>query len=412
MLALVLAMVLLVSAVPLAVTPAAAIYEKKLPGDADENDELTTEELVNAILPYMLDAGTLTLDELGDAAYVYAYWDGKPKTVIDTQERSVTIYRPIERIIAPYAGNVETLRSLKAKDIIVGAGGVPDPVFLSEFDEISGIVGTMWNPDVEAILNLHPDAVILHSYFRAALEAAQDVLEPAGVTVLRFNTNQADIYLVEVEKMGYILDKEEEAEALINFYNGLYNQIEETVAGIPEEDKPTVYSESSKPYTLSGEFSYIEETGGRNIFPDTSGSIDKEEVAKRNPDIIVKRIWGATQDGRYVLAGGYDLDADDTASLEEVRDEIMNREELQNVTAVKEARVYIMTSRIGSAGPGSGCRHFLQRVYQAKWFAHLKHPELFEDLDPKDIHQEYLTEFQGLDIDLNEKGVFVYPGPE
>jgi iron complex transport system substrate-binding protein len=25
------------------------------------------------------------------------------------------------------------------------------------------------------------------------------------------------------------------------------------------------------------------------------------------------------------------------------------------------------------------------------------------------IHQEYLTRFQGLDIDLDEKGVFVYP---
>jgi len=41
----------------------------------------------------------------------------------------------------------------------------------------------------------------------------------------------------------------------------------------------------------------------------------------------------------------------------------------------------------------------------AKWF----HPDLFEDLDPKAIHQEYLTRFQGLDYDLDEHGVFVYP---
>jgi len=40
----------------------------------------------------------------------------------------------------------------------------------------------------------------------------------------------------------------------------------------------------------------------------------------------------------------------------------------------------------------------------AKWF----HPELFEDLDPKSIHQEYLTRFQGLDYALDEHGVFVY----
>ena len=41
----------------------------------------------------------------------------------------------------------------------------------------------------------------------------------------------------------------------------------------------------------------------------------------------------------------------------------------------------------------------------AKWF----HPELFEDLDPQAIHQEFLTEFQRLDYDLDERGVFVYP---
>jgi iron complex transport system substrate-binding protein len=41
----------------------------------------------------------------------------------------------------------------------------------------------------------------------------------------------------------------------------------------------------------------------------------------------------------------------------------------------------------------------------AKWF----HPELFSDLDPKAIHQEYLARFLRLDYDLDEQGVFVYP---
>jgi iron complex transport system substrate-binding protein len=408
----VLVMVLLAFTVLLAITPAAA-QQAGIPCD-DGDNELTKDELVDAILPYMLEeGGALTLDEVGDAAYVYAYWDGEPKTVIDTRERSVTIYRPIERIICPYSGNIETLRSLKAKDIIVGIGSVSEPVFFPEFDE-TPLIGSMWDPDVEAILNLHPDAVILHSMstggWGAALEAAHAVLESAGVTVLRFNTNQADIYLEEVEKLGDLLDKQEEAEALVSFYNGIVDSIEETAAGIPPEDKPTVYFESSSPYSLSGAHSYIEETGGENIFPDMDGTIDKEEVAKRNPDIILKGIWGASgAGGRFTLAGGYELDAGDTASLEEVWDEIMDRDELQNVTAVKKGRVYVMTSRVLCFMPGSGCRHFLQRAYQAKWFSYQKHPELFKDLDPKALHQEYLTRFQGLDIDLDRKGVFVYP---
>jgi len=46
-------------------------------------------------------------------------------------------------------------------------------------------------------------------------------------------------------------------------------------------------------------------------------------------------------------------------------------------------------------------------AYTAKWF----YPELFEDLDPKAIHQRYLTEFQKFDYDVYEHGVFVYPEP-
>lgn len=409
-----LAMVVLASAVPMAVMPAGA-QQAGIPCD-DGDNELTRDELVNAILPYMLSEGSHTLDDVGDAAWVFAYWGGEPKTVIDTRERSVTINRPIERLICPYAGNIETLRSLKAKDIIVGVGSVSDPVFFTEFDE-TPVIGSMWEPDVGKILLLDPDAVILHSDSigrASALDPAQDVLVLAGVTVLRFNTNQADIYLEEVEKFGYIFDREEEADALINFYNGIYTQIEDTLAGIPPEDKPTVYFESSNPYSsdpyiLNSEYSHIEETGGVDIFPGEVGVTDGEAVAGKNPDIIVKVICGAAGPGGYALAGGYELDADDTASLEDVRDEIMGRDVLWNVTAVEEGRVYIMTTRTLSFMPGSGCRHFLQHAYQAKWFIHQKHPELSKDLKPKELHQEYLTEFQGLNIDLNEKGVFVYP---
>jgi iron complex transport system substrate-binding protein len=102
---------------------------------------------------------------------------------------------------------------------------------------------------------------------------------------------------------------------------------------------------------------------------------------------------------------GYELDVNDTVGIAEIREEIMSRPELQNVNAVKTGKVYVISGYIMAAGPRSGCRYFVQDAYDAKWF----HPELFEDLDPKAIHQEYLTEFQGLDIDLDEEGVFVHP---
>ena len=111
-LSIVLVTVLLAPALPLAITSAAA-YEKKIPCDADANNELTKEELVNAILLYILSEGSYTLDDVGDAAWVYAYWDGKPKTIVDSAGRTVTLYRPLERIAVLNWNALEVMRLLK-----------------------------------------------------------------------------------------------------------------------------------------------------------------------------------------------------------------------------------------------------------------------------------------------------------
>ena len=41
-------------------------------------------------------------------------------------------------------------------------------------------------------------------------------------------------------------------------------------------------------------------------------------------------------------------------------------------------------------------------VYLAK----LVQPNLFQDLDPRELHQEYLTRFLGLDFDIYKQGLF------
>ena len=181
-----------------------------------------------------------------------------------------------------------------------------------------------------------------------------------------------------------------------NWYKEYLNTIKDTVEKIPEEDKPKVYYESGKYSAYSDIWARVGVSGGKNIFSDLKegyGSVDPEAVIERDPDIIIRSYSGA--DG-----SGYHLDADDTAEIEKIRAEIMSRPELQNVKAVKEGRVYVIWGHITI-----GCRGFVQAAYMAKWF----HPELFEELGPKAIHQEYLARFQGLDIDLDEKGVFVYP---
>jgi len=115
-------------------------------------------------------------------------------------------------------------------------------------------------------------------------------------------------------------------------------------------------------------------------------------VVKQNPEIIVRRV--ITDECGYAI--------DDTTEYSDIRDEIMSRPILAHVDAVEDKSVYIIHIDIFG-----GFNHLSGIAYLAKWF----HPELFSDLDPQAIHQKFLTEFQGLDYDLDEHGVFVYPEP-
>ena len=378
-------------------------------GNANEDDTIDMGDVVYTKLAIF---GKKSKTELCDAKYdgrinvldviqtkLIILGKERELTIVDSKDRIVTVNKPIRRIIAHSCGPLEILRTLKVpKGITVGRFRQFDPSFFPEFSELPS-VGSMWNPDIEEILNLHPDTVILFGTGHADLDPAQDVLESAGITVLRFNCQTPEIHREEVEKLGYVFDKEEEAEEYLDWREKILNSIREKVEMIPEEDKPKVYAESSRSYTYHGLYMYIAEAGGKDIFADEPhGSVDPEAVIERNPDIIVKTGRG----------GGYGVDAGDTVELAEAREEIMSRPELLNVKAVNAGRVYLITVQLLPYLPYSGCRYFAQIAYMAKWF----HPELFEDLDPKAIHQEYLTRFQGLDIDLDEKGVFVYPEPE
>ena len=325
-------------------------------------------------------------------------------TLIDDADRIVTVKKPVTRVVVTIRQALELIRTVKLEtDRIVGVSSLVKTdderkMFFPEFQDTPS-VGYIWAPDCEAILELHPDAVFLmgpKGGMSSAVDVAHGVLESAGITVFRVYGGILDTDILEEVRMyGYIFDKQDEAEEFIDWHAGVMNTINEKLEAISEDDKPKVYFESGTKYNVVDESrSHIQRTGGKDIFPGIIRTkvVDSELVIDRNPDIILK-----------VGGGGYLLD--DTAEMENVRDEVMGRPELEHVKAVEDKRVYVISSHIIYWGGTSGCRGFLQTAYMVKWF----HPDLFEYLNPEAIHQEYLTRFQGLDIDLDKQGVFVYP---
>ncbi|MCK4731626.1 MAG: ABC transporter substrate-binding protein, partial [Methanophagales archaeon] len=327
----------------------------------------------------------------------------KELTIVDSTDRTVTVKEPLNRVVVFNHGMFVTMRSIKATDKVVGVCERLTWHYDALFPEVGDYPTAGWfrKPDYEAVLNLNPDVVFLGGK-DLIFGGSEEIIEKfkqidPSITVICFDCDNPSYYVEEVRKSGYIFGKNEEAEEFIEFYEKYTNTIEERVDKISEEDKPKVYFEMPhKPYQTVGAgtscHNMIVYVGGINIFSDLFGSvnIDPEEVVRQAPEIIVKG-------GK---SPGYNLDK--PSILIKTRNEIMNRSELQKVPAVEKEEVYIFPY-------GFVCTptHFICQVYLAKWF----HPNLFEDLDPKAIHQEYLTRFLEVDYDLDEHGVFVYPEP-
>ncbi|MCK9566556.1 MAG: ABC transporter substrate-binding protein, partial [Methanothrix sp.] len=132
--------------------------------------------------------------------------------------------------------------------------------------------------------------------------------------------------------------------------------------------------------------------GGIDIFKDlnSSGTIDSENVIANNPQVILKQTSSS-----FIPLCGYDATNSTRMEMAAKVESIMNRTGWDHIDAVKNKRVYIITSDAASIHPS------IFYSYVAKWL----HPELFKDMNPVAIHKEWLQKF--LEVDF--KGVYACP---
>lgn len=131
--------------------------------------------------------------------------------------------------------------------------------------------------------------------------------------------------------------------------------------------------------------------GGANIAHNLTGgtggmypTVDPEWMVQENPQVIFT--WSSP--------GGYSVTND--TQMSDLWNKIIGAPELSHVDAVKDDKVYLLITEITSRP-----RWFVGLAYLAKW----SHPDLFEVMDPEDIHREYLEKFQG----KGYQGIFVDP---
>jgi len=396
--ALSLLLILLISAGLMAASAIAEV--PSVPGDLDGDLIVSDEELRSA--EEKRDAGELSEEELAEIRLINERY---PRSITDSVGRTVTIYKPLERVVVFNSATIEIMRSLNTSEIIVGVDRYTkeDGIFFPEMagEEISE-VGTTDAPDYEAVLEIEPEAVFVYATNRVASSVEiQKTLNSAdpGITVIRLDGSNPEIYTEEVKKIGTLLDREEEAEDYLEFYRGSVEGITDFALDLSEEERPKVYLETPTGKTCANGSIWhqrIEMAGGGNIFENASVSypdVDPESVIVKDPEIVIK----ICSSGSLEFGGYAD---DDPSEMEALREEMMSRPGWDEITAVENGEVYVLSIEVFA-----GAKYFVGLNYLAK----ILHPDLFCDLDPEAVHQEYITRFQGLDYDLDKHGVFVYP---
>ena len=325
-------------------------------------------------------------------------------TFVDATGDEVTINKPVKRIAVGHSSIAQLLRVLDATDMIVITDEHTPGMGTKFFPEISQLpnFGSVFDPDYEAILSVNPDVFMasIESGLTPPKEEYEEKLQ--GVTVfspttscLRFETEN---FIEEVTKLGYVLDKEKEAEEFIDWHTGYLNTIEDRIEKLSADEKPRTYIECCADYYMLGATyaKMFDLIGAINIAADTeSGYVGDEWLIAQNPEIIMQL------GGNMWMGYSCGYDEDEPTSISQKKKEIMDRPGWEGTTAVKEEEVYIVDMYCVWEVPN----FIIGTTYIVKWF----HPELFEDLDPEAIHQEYLDRFQRIDYDLDEHGVFAYP---
>jgi len=335
--------------------------------------------------------------------------DEKEITIIDDtvtddfpNGKPVTIIQPVKSIIALHSNSAEIITLLGAKDKVVGIDKyiADDTKFFPQMSKLS-IAGSMSDPDTEKILQLKPDMIVAYgSDFTKWSTDLENRLIDTNISLVRLDCYKPETMSDDIIKLGYILNERDKAEEFIDWYEGYLSIIDDRVGKLTEDEMPRVYVEGYTDYKTyskgTGAHQACILAGGNNIASDLQSSypnVDPEWVMTQNPDIILK-VVSSTR-----VAGGYD--EDDPSQMKATWEEIMNRPEIKNVKAVKDKKVYL----IYAGGVWNDPKYFIGLIYLGKWF----HTDLFKDLDPQAIHQEYLTRFQHLDYDLDKHGVFIYP---
>ena len=210
--------------------------------------------------------------------------------------------------------------------------------------------------DVQVILSMGTSAIT-----DADITTADELQAQLEIPVVLFSGDSED-YAQAYRLLGKMIDREEDAEALINYTADIVKTVESVAAQVPEEDRVRLYyaegDDGLATEPASSNRSYVFNTAGAVNVADVGAqagygqsAVSMEQVLEWNPEIII------------------------TQGTTNAYETILSDPNWATIDAVKNGRVYKMPSLPYSWAdrPPS-----VNRFIGLHWMANLLYPELYD----------------------------------
>lgn len=336
-------------------------------------------------------------------------------TVTDIAGRTVTVPDDVQRVVLGEGRlffALSLLEGQKPFDRIVGWQGdfrKLDPqtyaTYQAKFPQVDKIplIGNTSADSIspEKVLTLNPQLAIfgLSGHGPGKESELVNQLQKAGVPVVfvDFRTSPLKNTLPSMELLGKVLNREQQAQDYIRFYQDNIKRVTDVTKDIPEQDKPKVFIElrastadeccRSAGNGNMGDF--IDQAGGVNIakplLPGPLGQVNLEKVIASQPDVYLVSGGGKPAKAGDPQPAGLVLGAQTTpeqasASLKP----LLARKGISTLKAVEDGR---------SFGIWHNYYNSPYNVLAVQVFAKAFYPQKFADLNPQQTQKQLYKQF-------------------
>ncbi|WP_294093758.1 helical backbone metal receptor [uncultured Cetobacterium sp.] len=251
------------------------------------------------------------------------------RVLVDSTGRVIEIPENIERVVSTVTSNTEIIVDMGLVDLLVGVDSYSEKV-----DKRLSEKGVLRSDDLneEKIVELMPDLVISSHHNLKKGKESLKFFDEVGIPVYVIkNPKSLSEVADSVIEIGEILNKKSEAEHLKDKF---LKELKEIVSNKNSEDKKVYFEILENPIYTTGSETFLndalESVGGKNIFRDEKGWISPpiESILEKDPDVIL-----VGEDRKYMV------------------EEILARDEWQDVNAIKNKEVYFIDESINRPSP-------------------------------------------------------------